>query len=65
MMDKDKKGYIRFLFNQNKQTISQISREVNLSRFFSNFIIKFTYQKLKILKYISGEYLWKRKKCTR
>ena len=32
MMDKDKKGYIRFLFNQNKQTISQISREVNLSR---------------------------------
>ena len=31
-MDKDKQGYIRFLYNQKKQTISQIARETEVSR---------------------------------
>lgn len=31
-MDTDKKGHIRFLFNQRKKTISQIAREAEVSR---------------------------------
>ena len=39
-MDKDKQGHIRFLFNQKKETISQIAREAEVSRKTVRHVIK-------------------------
>ncbi len=39
-MDKDKQGHIRFLFNQKKETISQIAREAEVSRLTVRHVIK-------------------------
>ena len=47
-MNKDKQGHIRFLFNQKKETISQIARQTEVSRLTVRRVISNDYPKQKI-----------------
>jgi len=49
-MDKDKQGYIRFLFKQSKASITQISRETGVSRKTVRRLLREEKQKNKIYK---------------